>query len=175
MSQSFCRNSRPSHPLPSLIVRCLRWLIRGCRRNQGSMPSSPKVLMGGKNLEKFFYAEKFLRNLHASSDSRASTRLRSLFIYSHVSSASFLLLLFLNLPKTISFHFSKHPRIIRRSKVSSTVLERSKLHRKTSKSGMGGGVFCYFSGFSSEIGRLAGPKSSGTRAAVVREPLHVLR
>ena len=48
LSQSFCRNSRPSHPLPSLIVRCLRWLIRGCRRNQGSMPSSPKVLMGGK-------------------------------------------------------------------------------------------------------------------------------
>ena len=81
MSQSFCRNSRPSHPLPSLIVRCLRWLIRGCRRNQGSMPSSPKVLMGGKNLEKFFYAEKFLRNLHASSDSRASTHFCSRFAY----------------------------------------------------------------------------------------------
>ena len=48
LSQSSYRNSRPSRPLPSLIVRCLRWLIRGCRRNQGSMPSSPKVLMGGK-------------------------------------------------------------------------------------------------------------------------------
>ena len=48
LSQSFCRNSRPSRPLPTLIVRSLRWLIRGCRRNQGSMPSSPKVLMGGK-------------------------------------------------------------------------------------------------------------------------------
>ena len=41
----------PSPPL--FFVRCLRWLIRGCRRNQESMPSSPKVLMGGKNLEKF--------------------------------------------------------------------------------------------------------------------------
>ena len=49
----FLSGSRPSRPLPSFIVRCLRWLIRGCRRNQESMPSSPKVLMGGKNLEKF--------------------------------------------------------------------------------------------------------------------------
>ena len=91
----FLSDSRPSRPLPTLIVRCLRWLIRGCRRNQESMPSSPKVLMGGKIWKNSFYAEKFLRNLHASSDSRASTRLRSLILFlQHVSSAFLLHLLF---------------------------------------------------------------------------------
>ena len=135
----FLSDSRPSRPLPSSIVRCLRWLIRGCRRNQGSMPSSPKVLMGGKKLEKFFYAEKFLRNLHASSDSRASTRLRSFILFLNMFPPPFFFIFFLNFPTNISFHFSKHPRIIRRSKLSSTVNEHSKLHRTMSKSGMGGG------------------------------------
>ena len=94
----FLSDSRPSRPLPSFLVRCLRWLIRGCRRNQESMPSSPKVLMGGKIWKNFFSSEKFLRILHASSDSRASTRLRSFILFKsfffHVSSASAFFLLF---------------------------------------------------------------------------------
>ena len=106
----FLSDSRPSRPLPSFIVRCLRWLIRGCRRNQESMPSSPKVLMGGKIWKNSFYAEKFLRNLHASSDSRASTRLRSFILlfltcFLRLSSSSS----FLNFPTNISFHFSVTP------------------------------------------------------------------
>ena len=45
-----------AHPFPAPIhfVRSLCWLIRGCRRNQDQMPSSPKVVMGGKFREKLF-------------------------------------------------------------------------------------------------------------------------
>ena len=59
----------------SVFPRCDRrlcWLIRGCRRNQESMPSSPKVWMGG-TIWKNRFLWKFRRILHASSDSRAST------------------------------------------------------------------------------------------------------
>ena len=108
----FLSDSRPSRPLPSFIVRCLRWLIRGCRRNQESMPSSPKVLMGGKIWKNSFYAEKFLRNLHASSDSRASTRLRSLNLFlQHVSSAFLLHLLFEFSNKTLLLFFKTPPNL----------------------------------------------------------------
>ena len=51
----------------------------------------------------------------------------------------FFFIFFLNFLTNISFHFSRHPRIIRRSKLSSTVIEHNKLHRTMSKSGMGGG------------------------------------
>ena len=107
-----------AHPFPSPIhfVRSLCWLIRGCRRNQDQMPSSPKVVMGGKFRKKLFPL-KILQN-SARIVQLARVCPTEIFFF-HFLSTCFVIHLFPNQFKQILlFPFSKnHPRICWRSKL----------------------------------------------------------